>query len=176
MNILPVRFKSNSTQNFLHAVKEARTKVMTAIGHSKVPFSVILSDLNIGRDPTHTPVFQTTFDYRETFKKSFLGQEAYSPPEGLSRNSNGYDLSLGALESLDGESTIYLGVQSSIYSQEDAEIILKSYVHLLDSFTEHPATRVSRPSLFAKADIAHGLELSSGKRRVMSSNCFHSRY
>nr|AKL78829.1 GLNRPS9 [Glarea lozoyensis] len=161
MNILPVRFQSNPTQNFLHAVKEARTKVMTAIGHSKVPFSVILSDLDISRDSTYTPVFQTTFDYRETFKKSFLGQEAYSPPEGLARNSNGYDLSLGALESLDGESTIYLGAQSSIYSLADAEIIIKSYVHLLNCFTEHPATRVSRPSLFAPADIAHGLDIGT---------------
>jgi hybrid polyketide synthase/nonribosomal peptide synthetase ACE1 len=135
---------------------------MAAIMHSRVPFSVILGDLNIDRDPTHIPVIQTTFDYHETFKKSFLGQEAYSPPEGLSRNSNGYYLSLGALESLDGESTIYLGAQSSIYSQEDAEIILKSYAHLLDNFTEHPATRVSRPSLFADADIACGLELGAG--------------
>jgi hybrid polyketide synthase/nonribosomal peptide synthetase ACE1 len=164
MNILPVRFQSSPTQNFLHAVKEVRTKVMTAIGHSKVPFSVILADLNISRDPTYTPVFQTTFDYRETFKKSFLGQEAYSPPEGLARNSNGYDLSLGALESLDGESTIYLGAQSSIYSLADAEIILKSYVHMLNCFTEHPATRVSRPSLFAPADITRGLDIGTGKR------------
>jgi hybrid polyketide synthase/nonribosomal peptide synthetase ACE1 len=168
MNILPVRFNLNPTQNFLHAVKEARGKVMAAVAHAKVPFSVILSDLNIPRDPTHSPVFQTSFDYRETFKVSFLDHEAYSPPEGLSRNSNAYDVSLGALESLDRESTIYVAAQSSLYSQEDTEIILKTYVHLLETFTEHPATRVSRPSLFTKADIAQGLELGTGKQHLIA--------
>ncbi|PVH71608.1 hypothetical protein DL98DRAFT_471444 [Cadophora sp. DSE1049] len=159
MNILPVQFKYDPAQNFLHAVKEARAKVTTALAHAKVPFDVILSELNIPRDPTRSPVFQSSFDYRETFKKSFLDHETYSPPEGLNRNSNGYDISLGALESLEGESTIYVGAQSSLYSMEDAEIILKTYVHLLETFTERPATRVDRPSLFAKADIERGIAL-----------------
>ncbi|KAH7350679.1 hypothetical protein BKA65DRAFT_243259 [Rhexocercosporidium sp. MPI-PUGE-AT-0058] len=162
MNILPVQFKYNPTQNFLHAIKEARAKAMTALVHAKVPFDVILGDLNIARDPTRSPVFQASFDYRETFEKSFLDHETYSPPEGLNRNSNGYDVSLGALESLEGESTIYIGAQSSLYTMDDAEIILKTYVHLLETFTEKPATRVDRPSLHAKADIERGFALGLG--------------
>ncbi|KAL2071876.1 hypothetical protein VTL71DRAFT_13111 [Oculimacula yallundae] len=162
MNILPVQFRYDPRQNFLHAIKEARAKVMTALVHAKVPFDVILGELNITRDPTRSPVFQASFDYRETFEKSFLDHETYSPPEGLNRNSNGYDLSLGALESLEGESTIYIGAQSSLYSMEDAEIILNSYVHLLETFTQRPATRVDRPSLFPKADIDRGMALGLG--------------
>jgi hybrid polyketide synthase/nonribosomal peptide synthetase ACE1 len=176
MNIVPVRFNFNPTQNFLHAVKEARTKVMTAVSHAKVPFDVILGNLNITRDPTYSPVFQNSFDYRETFKKEFLDHETYSPPEGLSRNSNGYDVSLGALESLDGECTVYVGAQSSLYSRQDAEVILKAYVHLLETFTERPATRVDRPSLFPQADIARGIELGTGMRYTISQIHYVVRY
>jgi hybrid polyketide synthase/nonribosomal peptide synthetase ACE1 len=163
MNILPVRFKFNPTQNFIHATKEAQKRVTVAISHAKLPFDVILAGLKAVRNLTYSPIFQASFDYREAAKKTFLDHEMYSPPENLSLNSNGYDVSLGVLETAGEGCTAHIGVQSALYSQQDAEVILRTYQHLLETFAERPASRVDRPLLFSKTDVARGIVLGLGK-------------
>jgi hypothetical protein len=69
---------------------------------------------------------------------------------------------LNVLEDYTGEYIVTVGAQTSLYSEEDTEIIANAYLNLLETFAKHPATRVASPQLFGKADVERAIELGRG--------------
>jgi hypothetical protein len=65
-------------QSSVAALKEVRSKVFSALAHSKVPFNVILDDIGVPRASTHSPLFQAVVDYRQSNKATFADFEGYS--------------------------------------------------------------------------------------------------
>jgi hybrid polyketide synthase/nonribosomal peptide synthetase ACE1 len=162
LNLLPLRFQWNATQSFAAALNEARTKVFSALAHSKVPFNVILDDIGAPRASTHSPMFQAFIDYRQANRTTFAEFEGYTPLGSTSYGEDAYDVFLNVLENYTGESIVTVGAQSSLYSEADTEIIANSYLNLLETFAKHPATRVANPQLFTKADVESAIELGRG--------------
>jgi hybrid polyketide synthase/nonribosomal peptide synthetase ACE1 len=162
LNLLPLRFQSNATQSFVAALKEVRSKVFSALAHSKVPFNVILEDIGVPRASTHSPLFQAFVDYRQANKATFADFEGYSALGSISHSKVAYDVCLNVLEDYTGEYIVTVGAQTSLYSGADTEIIANTYLNLLETFAKHPATRVANPQLFTKADVESAIELGRG--------------
>ena len=162
LNILPLRFQSNATQSFVAALKEVRTKVFSALAHSKVPFDVILKDIGVPRASTHSPLFQAFIDYRQANKVTFADFEGYTPLGSLSQSKVPYDVFLDVLENYTGESIVTVGAQTSLYSEADTEVIANSYLNLLETFAKHPSMRVANSQLFAKVEVESAIELGRG--------------
>jgi len=162
LNLLPLRFQLNATQSFVAALKEVRTKVFSALAHSKVPFNVILEDIGVPRASTHSPLFQAFIDYRQANKTTFADFEGYAPLDSTSHSKVAYDVSLNILENYMGESIVTVGAQTSLYSEVDTQIIANSYLNLLETFAKHPATRVANSQLFSKVEVESAIGLGRG--------------
>lgn len=163
LNLLPVKFSQQPGQSFGESLKEVRNVTQGAFAHSRVPFDVILTELNVPRSASHNPLCQTLFNYRPKVEqsRSFCGCVAIGALLGGGETS--FDLGLDVGNVGAGETLIHLSVQKSLYGMEHAEILLSSYVNILRSFLQNPATRVTWPELHSKDDLQKAVAAGRGK-------------
>lgn len=163
LNLLPLRFQQLSkTQVFSDALKETRRKVVAALANSKVPFDVLLNEVNAPRSSTANPLFQAFINYRQGVeeKRHFVGCDSEATQFDGSRTP--YDLSLDILGNHPRSAVVYLAGQTSLYTKTDVESISQSYVALLKAFARNPALRISRPSLYDHQRVQSALALGKG--------------
>ncbi|OOQ83961.1 polyketide synthase/peptide synthetase [Penicillium brasilianum] len=162
LNLLPMRFSLDSSQSFGDALKEAKRVAQETLSHSRVPFDVILAELNVPRSASHSPLFQAFYNYRPRTETSrhFCGCQAEGTLLTTGETSN--DLQLDVVNFSNGDTLIHLLVQQDLYSLEHAEILLRSYENLVQAFTRNPATKVSWPPLFSETDIEHAITTGRG--------------
>ena len=168
LNLLPLRLRSRPTQTFTEALKEARTKVYAALGHSKLPFDALLQDLNVPRSDTHSPLFQAFIDYRPGVQDKRPFGNCHMEGQEYEVGRSAYDISLDIIDNVEGNALLLFMVQKDLYEVSDAEILMKSYINLLEAFAANPASRLDQPSLYNAADIDEALKLGKGPSSVFS--------
>ncbi|KKA18098.1 Hybrid NRPS/PKS protein 1, partial [Rasamsonia emersonii CBS 393.64] len=162
LNLLPLQFKANAGQKFGDAVREARDKAYAALGHSKLPFDVLLEELDVPRSSSYTPMFQVFMDYRQIAISSpkVLGTKADATS---SPGRTAYDLILDIRDVAGSGVNIGFRTQKSLYSQEATELLFKSYMRLVRYFASNPAAEVNKAPLFDAADIDAAVKLGRGQ-------------
>ncbi|MEJ2853298.1 MULTISPECIES: non-ribosomal peptide synthetase [unclassified Saccharothrix] len=61
LTMLPLRVRVEPDMPFRALVQAARTTMVGAFDHADTPFGVLLDELEVDRDPSRNPVYQTTF-------------------------------------------------------------------------------------------------------------------
>ena len=162
LNLLPLRFQRGSAKTFTDAIHDARNKAYSALGHSKLPFDVLLNELNIARSAMYTPLFQVFVDYRQGVQERTTFADCEAKGESWHIARTGYDMALDIIENASGDSLLTLRLQKSLYSSSDTKMLLQTYVNLLTSFSKNPSLSLETPSLWQKADIDKAIELGRG--------------
>ncbi|KAH0565584.1 putative Hybrid PKS-NRPS biosynthetic cluster [Trichoglossum hirsutum] len=166
MNLLPTRFHLEAKQRFHDILKTTRDKTYAALSHSRLPFDVLLDELNVTRSSAQSPIFQAIMNYqRGTLQQSSLGDcrlEIVSVEDA----KTAYDISATIVEDgTEGSSSIVsLTTQKYLYSSNDLNLIMKSYVHLLDLVSRDTSLPLDECSLFSDSDSRKGFELGRGSR------------
>ncbi|KAJ5788789.1 hypothetical protein N7457_003779 [Penicillium paradoxum] len=162
LNLLPVKFAQQPSQSFGESLKGVRSITQAAFGHSRVPFDVILTELNVPRSASHNPLCQAFFNYRPKIEQSRSFCGCVTDGALLGGGETSFDLSLDVGNVGAGETLVHLSVQKSLYGMEHAEILLRSYSNLLKAFIQNPATRVSWPELHSKTDAEEAVVAGRG--------------
>ncbi|KAJ5682101.1 uncharacterized protein N7477_002041 [Penicillium maclennaniae] len=161
LNMLPLQFHRQSSQSFSEALRDTKKITQHAMAHSRVPFDVLLAELNVPRSASYNPLFQIFFNYRKVEEsRDFCGCKAKGSLFASGETS--YDIHLDIVDFGNEGTELYVLVQDDLYAPEHAEIFLHSYCNLLRSFAKNPATRVSWPSLFPDDDIEAALVAGRG--------------
>ncbi|KAJ5579632.1 uncharacterized protein N7459_005617 [Penicillium hispanicum] len=162
LNLLPIQFRRKPSQTFSEVLKDTKGVAQNTFAHSRVPFDVILTELNVPRSASHNPLFQVFFNYRPKVEESreFCGCVAQGSL--FSGGSTSYDLHLDVVDSGSGEASVYLLAQKNLYAPEHGEMMLRSYYNLVRAFLQNPAARVEWPALFLKSDIEEALIAGRG--------------
>ena len=174
LNIVPLRFPKNphgSQTAFADVLRAAKSISDDALAHSRVPIDVLLNDLGIPREPSHSPLFQAFFNYRHNVRDArdtFLGCEAEG--ELISGGENPYDVSVDVLGSSSRENLVTLFVNSELYTEEDAKILHDSYFELLDCFSRNPAARIGQVDLYSDAAVTAAIKVGRGRECVSGWN------
>lgn len=162
LNLLPIRFYRKEFQSFSEALRDTKGAAQNAFAHSRVPFDVLLTELNVPRSASHNPLFQVFFNYRRVDEsRDFCGCVAKGSL--LASGETSYDLHLDIVDLGSQGMQVFLLAQKDLYGPEHAEILLRSYCNLLEAFTQNPATRVAWPPLFAERDTEQALTVGRGK-------------
>lgn len=162
VNLLPLRFNSQSILDFKGMLEETRTKTYSALANSRVPFEVLLNELNVPRSATHSPLFQSFVDYRQGAREKQSFGDCELEMAKFEAGRTAYDLSLDIVDNPGNDSLLMLMVQSNLYDLRDAEILMNSYVDLLVSFSSNPHIPLDKPELFRRKDIEMAIELGRG--------------
>jgi hybrid polyketide synthase/nonribosomal peptide synthetase ACE1 len=163
LNLLPARFHRQSSQSFSEALRSTKKVVQDAITHSRVPFDVLLSVLNVPRSPSYNPLFQVFFNYRKV-EESRDFCDCMAKGSLLASGETSYDIHLDIVNFGDEGTEVYVLAQEDLYTSEHTKVLLRSYCHLLQEFTKNPATRVSWPSLFPTEAIEEALVAGRGEQ------------
>ena len=162
LNLLPLRVRCSAEKAFSQILKEIQQKSMEVFANSRVPFDILLNELNVPRSSSYAPMFQVFMNYRQGIQqmRSFCGCDCEG--ELIGGGQVAYDISVDVIENPGGEALVTLSVQQDLYDQVHAEILLDSYFNLFDSFANNPAARLRRPALHQQSSVDRALALGPG--------------
>ncbi|KAK7698706.1 putative Hybrid PKS-NRPS biosynthetic cluster [Diaporthe eres] len=164
INLLPLRFSNDAAQVFGEVLEETKGKTDSALAHSDVPFQVLLNDLGVPRSASHTPIFQTFFDYRQGMRKKQPWGNCELEMLSFQASKVPYDLALDIIDDAgDADCLLMLIVREDMYSKQDAEVLLRSYGQLVKAFAESPEVSFAEPDMFEKAEVEKSLTFGRGE-------------
>lgn len=162
LNLLPLRFRPKHSRRFQDVLKESKEKTFSAMGASAVPIDLIFSELGVQRTAAHSPLFQAFMDYRNVRERQRFG-ECIVEGQEYSIGRNSYDITLDVIDNQSGDLLVSFLVQSSLYTQSDASVLLASFIHLVDVFSRDPNLPLKKPDLYPNEHIKNSLKLSQGQ-------------
>lgn len=126
---------------------------------------VLFTEVNVSRSRSQQPLFQAFFNYQQNISdvRTFCGCEAAG--ELVSGGETGYDVSLDIVDSKSRENTLTMFVNSNLYTNENANALLQSYLCLLRAFVANPAAPLALPQLYQEEDVIQAVELGRGPER-----------
>ncbi|KAF1829261.1 hypothetical protein BDW02DRAFT_651485 [Decorospora gaudefroyi] len=166
LNLLTLRFARNNTQSFSDALVEARKVSHAALENSRLPFDVLLTELNIPRSSTHSPLFQAFLDYRQGLQeRQQFGNCQMEMSEEVHTGKTAYDLTVDVTTN-DTDAVIMFRAQKSIYDMTATEMLCETYVHFLDTLTTDPSLLIDQVPLFGAKQLQDAVRIGRGPDMV----------
>lgn len=162
LNLLPLRVQYKPNQSFVDAAKAVRSRAYAAMAHSRPPLDKLLSELNVSRSASHSPLFQAFVDYRQSIEEKQAFGDCIMEGREYEVGRTAYDVALDVTDNARGEALLMLAVQASIYSSEAAATLLRCYTKLLHQFCKNPSGRVNEVSLYWEEDIKKAIVAGRG--------------
>ncbi|KAK0379659.1 beta-ketoacyl synthase domain-containing protein [Colletotrichum limetticola] len=162
LNMLPLRMVAKAEQPFLSALDEAREKSFAVLANS-IPLEVILNELHISRQATHTPLAQAFMNYAENDLEDgqrFLGCRMTMMKQEMAELP--YDITFTVINNTTGDTRILLNLQESLYTESDAQILQHGYEDILREFANAPDDAVGSTWHFRPAVLQKALTLGRG--------------
>jgi hybrid polyketide synthase/nonribosomal peptide synthetase ACE1 len=165
VNLLPIRFAIKS-HTFRQAVAEARTKTYSALAHSQVPFEVLLNELRVTRNPSHSPIFQAFIDYRQGTREKQPFANCLLEIAKFEPGRTAYDLSIDIIDNPGSGALVSLMSQKQLYSESDTRLIANLYEDILLEFSRSPDTLITTDWRYRDAIVYEGLTLGRGEQAL----------
>ncbi|ORY17104.1 hypothetical protein BCR34DRAFT_634445 [Clohesyomyces aquaticus] len=162
LNLLPLRFHQAPSQTITAVLKEAKSKAYSALASSKVPFDLLLKELDPPRSATHTPLFQCFMNYRQGVQEKRMFGDCVAEMTDFQISRSGYDVSLDIIDNPGGEATITFMVQKGLYTKDDALKIMRTYQRYVQEFVAGSVTTVDQIPLYSEEDISKAIVLGQG--------------
>lgn len=161
LNMLPLHFQLTPNETFTQFSKRCRDLFFTALSNSRVPFDMILDDLNVSRSGSHHPLFQVVLNYRNGYStQSPLGDGRIEWSAGVPAR-NPYDLAIDITE-ISGRTILHFTTQRYLYGAADTRLLMKWYVRSLEGLANKPSIPVAKCPISNESDLQHALSLGSG--------------
>ncbi|KAK2022912.1 beta-ketoacyl synthase domain-containing protein [Colletotrichum zoysiae] len=164
LNMLPLRMAAGAGQPFLRALEEAREKSFAVLANS-IPLEVILNELRVSRQATHTPLAQAFMNYAENDLEdgqAFLGCRVKMMKQEMAELP--YDITFTVINNTTGDTRVLLNLQASLYTEGDAQILQHGYEDILREFANAPDQAVGSKWHFRPAVLQKALALGRGSR------------
>lgn len=163
LNMLPLRLHASSDEPFLGALEDARQKSLSVLTNS-IPLEVILNELRVSRQSTHTPLAQAFMNYAENNLEdgqSFLGCRMEMMKQNMAELP--YDITFTVINNTTGDTRILLNIQESLYTKDDALIVAHGYEDILREFANAPDKEIGDQWQFRQPVLQKALTLGCGK-------------
>jgi amino acid adenylation domain-containing protein len=139
--VLKINFDNGmSFRELLNQVAQLSTEI---IQYQDVPFTKILDHLEIERDPSHNPVFQTMFTLLGKKKKLDLGPDISCQPYAITKIAAKYDLLIYASKDTDGFE-FEAEFNTDLFDKSTIDRFLKHYICLLSQLSNGIDIEISK--------------------------------
>ncbi|KAK4171885.1 putative dual specificity polyketide synthase [Triangularia setosa] len=165
LNLLTLRFRRQPSQKFSDAINEARNTTYSALANSRLPFDVLLKELNITRSSAHSPFFQAFFDYRQGAQEKHVWGNCQFEVQELHPGRTAYDITLDVTES-SADALVMFRAQKSLYDRTGANVLMETYVHLLDVLSSDVSLSLSITPLFGEKQLEDAVNIGRGPHLV----------
>lgn len=162
LNLLTLRFRRQTDQPFSEAIAEARDTAYAALGNSRLPFDVLLAELNVARSSAHSPFFQAFLDYRQGAQEKHPWGNTQFEFQDMHPGRTAYDITLDITDSAT-DALVMLRAQKSLYDATAAGLLLETYVHLLDVVSSDPSLPLKSTPLFGEKQLSNATKIGRGE-------------
>ena len=162
LNLLTLRFRRQPNQTFANAISEARNTAYAALENSRLPFDVLLKELNVGRSASHSPFFQAFFDYRQGAQKKHAWGNTQFEFQETHPGRTAYDITLDVTDSAT-DALIMFRTQKGLYDLTAANLLMETYVHLLEVLSHDVSLSLHSTPLFDKRQRTRAVEVGRGE-------------
>ncbi|KAH7019596.1 beta-ketoacyl synthase domain-containing protein [Ilyonectria destructans] len=162
LNTLPLRMNASAKQKFSDAIVEAREKSISVLSNP-LPLELILKETQTNRASTHTPLAQAFMNYAETNIPDghpFLGCEMSALSQDQAELV--YDIAFTVINQGVGETHIWMNVQETLYTEDDAAFLAHGYEDILEEFITTPSDAVGDEWRFRKSALKQALTAGKG--------------
>lgn len=163
VNLLPLLFRRSepsTTVDFI--IQKVRDTTYGALSHAQVPFDVLLRELNIPRSNDYTPLFQVFVDYKQVYHDLSSWGDCKLSDETWRNTSTGYDIVLDVYENVNVDAIIHLRLQGTLYSKASTDMLLRSYINVLEYMTDATDATMGSVPRWSPHDIQAALAAGQG--------------
>lgn len=161
LNLLALRFGRQERQGFKDSIVEARNTTYGALAHSRLPFDVLLNEFNVARSSSHSPFFQAFFDYRQGAQEKHPWGNTQFEFQEIHPGRTSYDITLDITDNAT-DGLIMFRAQKSLYDLTAVNLLLDTYVHLLDTLSADESMRLQDTPLFGDTQLAEAVSIGRG--------------
>ncbi|PNQ78067.1 condensation domain-containing protein, partial [Paenibacillus sp. F4] len=148
---LAIRNYPTAAQTFRHYVEDVKKRALQAYEHQDYPFEELVEKLNVKRDMSRNPLFDTMFVLQNTEQDELKLPDINFRPFGMEQVPAKFDLTLEASEQEDG---IQFGLQyaTTLYKRETIEQITRHFIRLTEIITTNPDTKLGELDLLSEQE------------------------
>ena len=157
VNTLVLRIKLDETQNFETLLKKVREICLGAFSHQDTPFEQLVEELDIDRDLSRNPVYQTLFMFQDVRNRSMKLGELDLEQVNVNRPGVATDLDMWVKQTQD-ELLLGMEYNTDLFSAESIQALLKHLQKLLKNISENPKTAINLLSILGEDDKKQQLQ------------------
>ncbi|TCN17538.1 non-ribosomal peptide synthetase [Mesobacillus foraminis] len=140
VNVLALRNRPKGSLSFREFLANVRRETLNAYEHGDFPYEELVEKLDLVRDFSRNPIFDTTFSLQNFDFGMAEHEELQFKPFEIEWKSSKFDLSWICQE---GEFLhISLEYNTSLFTQETINRMKNHFLHLLDQIVEDPGKRL----------------------------------
>ncbi|WP_180984584.1 non-ribosomal peptide synthase/polyketide synthase [Paenibacillus sp. F4] len=152
VNTLALRSFPEGDKSFYEYVQEVKDQVLDAFEHQDYPFELLVEKLNVQRDLSRNPLFDTLFelDNMDSGTTEFQDlQVTLCPGE---QNMAKFDLTLTAMESSEGL-VFSFTYADSLYKRSTIKRMADHFIQLIKAVVDEPQTKLSEIEIITPQEI-----------------------
>ncbi|MCM3746400.1 SDR family NAD(P)-dependent oxidoreductase [Paenibacillus pasadenensis] len=142
INMLAMRVNPRKEMTFLDCLDEVRAGAVQAFDHQDYPLDELIYQLDMKRDASRHPMFDTVFIYQSAAAEE---REMGRSLDGI-YNLTDYDLTMEAMEK-NGALQLRLEYNTFLFRPQTAERLLEDYAGILKAIADSPQTRLQHIEL-----------------------------
>ncbi|GIH27592.1 hypothetical protein Aph01nite_59020 [Acrocarpospora phusangensis] len=164
VNTLAMRADLSDDPSFTEFLARTRSLALDAYAHQELPFDRLVSELNVERDVSRSPIAQVTLalqNFRTGLDEHGLRLSAFPVEPGISR----FDLSLYLYETGEGF-TGQFAYNTDLFDETTVARMSRHFTNLLREVVADPGRRLSELALVDPAERAEVLGFATGPATV----------
>ncbi len=148
---LALRNHPNAEQTFYNCIEDAKTCALQAYAHQDYPFEELVEKLDLKRDMSRNPLFDTMFVLQNMEKKEVKLDKLLFRSFDIEQVSAKFDLTLEVNEE---EASIQLQFlyATSLFKRETVESMARHFVQLVKTVVASPNTKLGELTLISEED------------------------
>ncbi|KAF6586433.1 non-ribosomal peptide synthetase, partial [Paenibacillus sp. EKM205P] len=151
VNTLAIRSYPAAGKTFLDYLKEIKETTLGAFEHQNYPFEELVDKVNVARDLSRNPLFDTMFALQNTENLEMqlpgLHLSTYASEEIVAK----FDLSLDVTEIEEGLEYLF-EYATALYKTETVEKLAAHYLQLLESILRNPSATIADLGILTPAE------------------------
>ncbi|WP_277884426.1 amino acid adenylation domain-containing protein [Paenibacillus polymyxa] len=148
---LALRNHPHAEQTFYNCIEDAKTCALQAYAHQDYPFEELVEKLDLKRDMSRNPLFDTMFVLQNMEKKEVKLDKLFFRSFDIEQVSAKFDLTLEVNEE---EASIQLQFlyATSLFKRETVESMARHFVQLVKTVVANPNTKLGELTLISEED------------------------
>ncbi|MER3125338.1 amino acid adenylation domain-containing protein [Bacillus pumilus] len=155
---LALRSEVDPNGTMTQLIEQVKEKTMHAFEHQQYPFERLLEKLNVPRDFSRHPLFDTVFTLTPNHASAQHIGEMQVEIEETNFHIAKFDLTLQAMESDRGLSFV-LDYSTALFKRSTAEQMLHHYMYLLEQMVQAPQEAIRSYRLLSEQEVEAQLKL-----------------